>query len=159
MQDEAKRPSKAIIAIIVVVLLAAAAAGSVYLVNSNKQTSSDSTTTSETGNTSPPTSDTARSDYKDGTYHATGEYTSPGGQESVDVELTLANEKITDVTVTPHPASGTSVQYQTEFADNFKPMVVGKSIDEVKLSRVAGSSLTSTGFNDALDQIKADAAA
>ena len=144
------------------VLLAAATAGGLYLVNSNNQTSNESTTTpastETTDATDSDTADTVGGNYKDGTYNATGDYTSPGGQESIDVKVTLADKKITDVTVTPHPASGTSVQYQTEFANNFKPMVVGKSIDEVTLSRVAGSSLTSTGFNDALDQIKADAA-
>jgi hypothetical protein len=38
-------------------------------------------------------------------------------------------------------------------------LVVGKSVDEVSLSRVAGSSLTSLGFNNALTQIKEDAKA
>ena len=157
VQDEVKKPSKAIIAIIVVVLLATAAAGGYYLMNSNNQTtgSGSTTTTTETTNTSEP--NVADGAYKDGIYTATGEYTSPGGQESIDVKVTLADKKIADVTVTPHPASGTSVQYQTEFANNFKPLVVGKAIDEVKLSRVAGSSLTSGGFNDAINQIKADA--
>lgn len=160
VQDETKKPSKAIVAIIVVVLLAVAAAGSFYLVNSNKSTTESETAPTTTNNqTTDTTSDTTASKFKDGTYSATGDYTSPGGQESIDVELTLAGNKITDVTVTPHPAAGTSVQYQTEFADNFKPLVVGKAINEVSLSRVAGSSLTSTGFNDALDQIKTDAAA
>jgi hypothetical protein len=37
--------------------------------------------------------------------------------------------------------------------------VVGKDIDEISVSRVAGSSLTSGGFNDAIEQIKAEAAA
>ncbi|WP_447589312.1 hypothetical protein [Microbacterium lacticum] len=37
--------------------------------------------------------------------------------------------------------------------------VVGKDIDDVSVSRVAGSSLTSGGFNDALETIKADARA
>lgn len=160
MQDEVRKPSKALIAIIVVVLLAAVAAGGYYLATSN-QANNESTAPSSTGTidtTESEAADGTNDAYKDGTYAATGEYTSPGGQESIDVKVTLADEKITDVTVAPHPASGTSVQYQTEFADNFKPMVVGKSIDEVTLSRVAGSSLTSRGFNDAINQIKADAA-
>ena len=37
--------------------------------------------------------------------------------------------------------------------------VVGKSIDEISVSRVAGSSLTSGGFNHAIETIKAEAAA
>lgn len=158
MQGETKKPSKAIVAIIVVVLLAAAAAGAMYMVNSNKVTDSDAPATTDQTTTETPSSDTTATEFKDGTYNATGDYISPGGQESIDVELTLAGNKITSATVTPHPAASTSVQYQTEFANNFKPLVVGKSINEVNLSRVAGSSLTSGGFNDALDQIKTDAA-
>ena len=36
-------------------------------------------------------------------------------------------------------------------------MVVGKNIDEVAITKVAGSSLTPKGFTDALEKIKADA--
>ena len=73
--------------------------------------------------------------------------------------LTLADNKITEITVTPEATNGTSKQYQTKFAGGIADEVVGKSIDDLKVSKVAGSSLTSQGFNDAIDQIKADAQA
>ena len=38
------------------------------------------------------------------------------------------------------------------------PKRVGKDIDEISVSRVAGSSLTSGGFNQAIDAIKSEAA-
>ncbi len=97
-------------------------------------------------------------DYADGTYSADGSYQSPGGQESVSVSITLDDDVVTAVTVTPHATSGNSKQYQTQFASGIAAEVVGKDIDELDVSRVAGSSLTSGGFNDALEQIKADAA-
>ena len=97
-------------------------------------------------------------DYADGTYSADGSYQSPGGEESVSVSITLDDDVVTAVTVTPHATSGNSKQYQTQFASGIAGEVVGKDIAELDVSRVAGSSLTSGGFNEALEQIKADAA-
>jgi uncharacterized protein with FMN-binding domain len=97
-------------------------------------------------------------DYADGTYTADGSYQSPGGEESVSVSITLEGDIVTAVTVTPHATSGNSKQYQSQFASGIAGQVVGKEIDSLDVSRVAGSSLTSGGFNDALEQIKADAA-
>jgi hypothetical protein len=94
----------------------------------------------------------------DGEYSADGEYTSPGGKESVGVSLTLSGDVITAVTVTPESTNPNGKKYQGEFADGIASVVVGKSIDDIKVSKVAGSSLTSGGFNDAVEQIKADAA-
>ncbi|MHD0330680.1 hypothetical protein ACY18M_17150, partial [Proteus mirabilis] len=54
---------------------------------------------------------------------------------------------------------GESREYQAKFASGFKTLVVGKKIDEVSLSRVAGSSLTSGGFNAALADIESQAKA
>ena len=98
------------------------------------------------------------STYADGTYEADGSYTSPGGQESVGVSITLEDDVVTAVTVTPHATSGNAKQFQTQFAGAISGEVVGKDIDSLEVSRVAGSSLTSGGFNDALEAIKADAA-
>src|SRR3712207_8172197 len=65
---------------------------------------------------------------------------------------TLFRSVVTAVTVTPHATSGNSKQYQTQFASGIAGEVVGKDIAELDVSRVAGSSLTSGGFNDALDR-------
>ncbi len=97
------------------------------------------------------------STYADGTYDAKGNYISPNGKEEIDVSVTLAGDVITAVTVTPEATNPTAVQYQTQFADGIAAVVVGKKIDEIDVSRVAGSSLTSGGFNQAIDAIKADA--
>lgn len=103
-------------------------------------------------------SSSGSSTYQDGTYEAKGSYTSPNGQEEIDVSLTLAGDVITAVTVTPEATNPNSVNYQTQFADGISEVVVGKDIDEIDVSRVAGSSLTSGGFNEAVETIKSDAA-
>ncbi|SMQ62935.1 FMN-binding protein [Agreia sp. VKM Ac-1783] len=111
-----------------------------------------------TSDAAPSTSAPAgSSEYKDGEYKAEGEYTSPGGKETVGVSLTLAGDKVTAVTVTPESTNPNGKKYQGEFADGIAAEVVGKSLNELKVSKVAGSSLTSGGFNDAVDKIKADA--
>lgn len=96
--------------------------------------------------------------YKDGTYTATGEYSSPAGKEEIGVTLTLVDDVITDVSVTPMATVPISVRLQADFAANYKTLVVGKKIDEVNLGKVSGSSLTPVGFNDAIAKIKLEAA-
>jgi len=107
----------------------------------------------------PNTTDTTATmtTYKDGVYTATGEYVSPGGPEQIDVKITLAKNVITDAVVTPKAERPKSANYQGIFTDNFKPLVVGKNINDVVLDKVSGSSLTPKGFNDALTKIKAQA--
>jgi len=102
---------------------------------------------------------TTGGDYTDGTYTETGNYTSPNGAEKVDVTLTLASNVITDVTVVGFGESPNSKQFQGEFINGIAAEVVGKNIDELSVDKVAGSSLTSGGFNRAVDAIKADALA
>jgi uncharacterized protein with FMN-binding domain len=97
--------------------------------------------------------------YTDGTYDATADYQSPNGTETIDVELTLADNVITAVTVTGHGTSPDSQHYQGEFTDGIADVVVGKDINSITVDKVAGSSLTSGGFNAAVEQIKAEAVA
>lgn len=96
--------------------------------------------------------------YTDGTYEAEGAYANPGGQSSVDVTMTIADNAVTAVEVEPG-ASGTSLSYQEQFIAGIEPEVVGKSLNDIEVTKVSGSSLTSGGFNEALAQIKSEAAA
>jgi uncharacterized protein with FMN-binding domain len=95
------------------------------------------------------------SSYSDGVYEATGQYGSL--PSSITVTVTLLDEVITDVEVTPHATNPTSLDLQRRFAAAVPKVVVGKSIDEVKVGRLAGSSGTPDGFNDAIKQIKEQA--
>jgi hypothetical protein len=97
--------------------------------------------------------------YTDGTYTADGSYATPESVETIAVTVTLEGDVITDVEVTGDPQKSESVQYQGQFIGGIADVVVGQDIDEISVSRVAGSSLTSSGFNQAIDAIKAEAAA
>jgi uncharacterized protein with FMN-binding domain len=93
--------------------------------------------------------------YRDGEYSATGQYGNL--PSSIGVSVTLDDDVITAVTVTPHATNPTSRDLQERFAEAIPQLVVGRDIDEVDVSRVAGSSATPVGFNAAIDQIKAAA--
>jgi uncharacterized protein with FMN-binding domain len=97
------------------------------------------------------------SGYKDGTYSADGNYKSPNGTETVGVQLTLAGGTVSAVEITEHPSNPNTRKFQGQFAGGIADQVVGRSLDEIKVSKVAGSSLTSGGFNQAVEAIKAQA--
>ena len=102
---------------------------------------------------------TSSSTYADGEYTASGSYTTPGGRESVTVTLTLDDDVVTALTVEGSAEQGDALRYQSEFIENISSEVVGVAIDDFDVSKVAGSSLTSGGFNDAISQITAEAQA
>lgn len=97
--------------------------------------------------------------YRDGTYSAEGMYRSPAGSEGVQVSLVLKGDVITDATYTGEATHPKSVKFQQDFGAGFKEQVVGKSIDQVSLGVINGSSLTGIGFMDAVSKIKAEAKA
>jgi len=116
-------------------------------------TAADDTTSTETTTESESTGP-----YTDGTYEASGSYQSPNGTESVDVTITLEGDIITEVEVVGNGESPDSKRYQGEFIDGIAAEVVGEDIDDISVDRVGGSSLTSGGFNEAVEEIKAEAA-
>jgi len=146
-------------------MLSAAAAASVMLLtaacgSSGSDDASDTPSSSAAPSaSSDDSSDTAASSYKDGDYEAEASYVNPGGDSKLKVELTLADNKVSKVEVTPEATDGTSKSYQEKFAGGISAEVVGKSLDDLKVDKVAGSSLTHLGFNEAVDKIKADAKA
>lgn len=97
--------------------------------------------------------------YADGTYTATGSYVSPGGQESIEVTLTLTSDVVSAVEVVSNADNPNSVRYQGEFISGIEDVVVGVPLDELEVDKVAGSSLTSGGFNQAVETIKGEAGA
>lgn len=105
------------------------------------------------------TDDAADASYADGGYEATGGYQSPNGPETIAVSVTVTDGVISAVEVTPQPTNDTTERYQGMFAGGIADEVVGKSLDEADVSRVAGSSLTSGGFQSALESIRQDAKA
>lgn len=160
---EPKRKLNPGIAALIVIVLVGVITVAVVAVR-NQTDESNTAETSQTEETTAPANGSASTNnedgtYTNGTYSETGSYISPGGRESVEVTLTIENEIITSAEVTANAASRDSKEYQDKFISGYKSQVVGKNVDEVSLSRVAGSSLTSNGFNAALELIKADATA
>lgn len=97
--------------------------------------------------------------YADGTYTADGSYATPESVETVSVTITLEDDVVTAVTVEGEPSNRESSDYQSQFIGSIADQVVGVNLDDLSVSRVAGSSLTSTGFNEAIETIKSEASA
>lgn len=166
--ESSKPPTKALIGLVVIVLLVIAATAAVVALNSAgdnandaSQTASDQPATTENSPSATVGSgDTASSSaVKDGTYDATGSYQTPGGTESIEVKISLADGVITNASITEQGKTGEAQEFQSRFASGYKSQVVGKKISDVELTRVAGSSLTPIGFNNALDEIEKQAQA
>jgi uncharacterized protein with FMN-binding domain len=161
----AKTMSTAALALSIASVLAGCAessdAGTGSTETGTSETESSESSAAESGSTESGSSSSgsSSSEYTDGTYDATGSYQSPDGTESIEVELTIVDGVVTDVAVTGNGDNPNSKRYQGEFIDAIDDEVVGKKLDDLDVDRVAGSSLTSGGFNEALDQIKAEAVA
>lgn len=96
---------------------------------------------------------------KDGSYSADGDYQSPGGLSRIGVTVTLQGGVISAVKVVPKAEDGTARQYESQFASGISGVAVGKKIEGLKVGAVSGSSLTSQGFEKALQSIEEEAAA
>ncbi|TYQ09237.1 UNVERIFIED_ORG: uncharacterized protein with FMN-binding domain [Gordonia westfalica J30] len=138
------------------VVAAMAAVGLVAGACSSDDSGSGSTTTADTSTATVAEGATGEQ-YKDGEYTAEGGYISPGGPQKVGVTVTLSNDVITAVSVDTSQTKGPSVEYQGKFAGGISDVVVGKNIDDIEVDKVSGSSLTSGGFNEAIEKIKQEA--
>lgn len=122
-----------------------------------QEITSPSGETAPAGVNSPDSREASAVSYEDGTYTMVGNYTSPGGEEELKVTLTLENGIVTESDVTVMATRPISKTRQEDFKENYSSEVVGKSIAELNLGKVSGSSLTPKGFNDAVEKIKAEA--
>jgi len=97
--------------------------------------------------------------YEDGTYSVNTSYALPnGGSHDMEVTLGIENDVVTSFQVVyDRDTSGGSTANQARFNEQAAELVVGTPVDEIALSRVGGASLTTGGFNSALEMIKADA--
>ncbi len=115
--------------------------------------------TDEASGTSEESSSTQTTDYiyKDGTYSAVSTYTTPAGPEEINVSITLKGDIISDAVVVGKATNEVSIKLQSMFIGGLKAVVVGKNIEDVVLNKVAGSSLTPKGWNEAVVKIQAQA--
>ena len=152
--EQQQGPNKAVIGIIIVVLLAGIGGGVAYLANQNDAQSNQ---TSNLGTSSSSTNMPMHANYKDGTYNANANFQTPDGIDGITVKLTISNNVITNVSADTSATSRESQQYDDAFLSSYKNEVVGKNVNDVQLDRTAGASLTSDGFNKALDEIRQNA--
>lgn len=101
-----------------------------------------------------PSQTTVITMYKDGKYDTVGDYNSPAGLESINVSLTLKDDVVTDATVVGTATNPKSKFMQSEFIGGFKTQVIGRKLEDIKLDKISGSSLTPKGFNDAVAKTK-----
>ena len=88
-------------------------------------------------------------------YEAAGSYVSPAGAENLDVKISYQGGKVVDIQMTSDTDHLASIKFQKLFIDGVKTQIIGKSLNEIgEFDKVNGSSLTATGFNQALKSIK-----
>ncbi len=96
--------------------------------------------------------------FRDGEYVGENTYPTPSGNHTITVNLTLRDDIVTAVSNSyDESLSGTSAKITERFEEIYQAEVVGKKLEEVNLSRVAGASTTSDAFNSALAEIKTKA--
>ncbi len=155
MEDQ-KQGNGAMLWVVAVVVVALLAFGGYKYMNKSSSTNAEIPLVNNV-DTTVPVATTPGSVYKNGTYSVTGSYVSPGGNEDLPVTVTLNGDLISDVNVTVGATRKESVYWQEKFIADYKILVVGKKINEVKLTKVSGSSLTPKGFMDALAKIETQA--
>ena len=75
--------------------------------------------------------------------------------ESIAVSLTIDNAIVTNLTIGHTPQDGQSRYYHDAFDGEIQSLVVGKNIKDINVSQVAGASLTSDAFMQAINKVKA----
>lgn len=136
-------------------LLASAAADNAQAITKASNDKTDAQAAA--ADTAAPTS--ATGNYKNGSYTAVGSYSSPGGTDSITIQVAVKDGIITDTSAQSGSTTRESSEYQTDFIAAYKSRVVGKKLSDIKLSRLSGSSLTPIGFNLAIDKIRLQAQA
>ena len=94
--------------------------------------------------------------YKDGDYKIKATY-GPVAEDSIDVNLSVANGDISSVQITPHPFTPISKKHMSAFSEAIPGKIVGKPLKDLHISVVAGASWTSDAFNKALDVARQEA--
>lgn len=153
MDQPRSRKKREIVATLAVLLVVVAIVAATTVAAKQSEHAASRPVTTSSVSAAKTSGSTASGDFADGAYTATGSYDSPGGTEHITVSLTLSGDTITAASVKPGATDPEAQQYQDDFIGAYKQLVVGKPLAGLHLDRVSGSSLTSQGFNDALQQI------
>ncbi len=106
--------------------------------------------------TTPTPAPAIATDYRNGTYSTQSSYRTPGGTYQINVNLTIANDKITDSTVS-FDSKGARDGYSKRFSNSYQSVIVGQDLGSASLTRVGGASLTTRAFNNAIISIRRQA--
>lgn len=145
-----------IIGTILGILVAGTALKNVQGTTQRPDTTIHPSTAESSNNSSGPgnSSSTTASSFKDGTYSASVNYIAHRHNESIQVTLKIKDNIISSSELEQSMSDRESQQYQTEFEQLYKSRVVGKKLDQVSISRIAGASDTSEAFMTAVRQIQ-----
>lgn len=123
--------------------------------DTSSDTSTEEASTEEVKAEETVTEEVASNTYKNGSYTQSGSYGSPAGSESISVTLSIADDTVSSVSVSPNATHAVSKKFQDKFAGGISGQVVGKKLSELgSIGAVNGSSLTGGGFNSAIASIK-----
>jgi hypothetical protein len=120
-------------------------------------TTQEATTTPTPQPATPSPSPAVKTKYKNGTYSATGSYSTPENTESISISVTIENDVITAASAQNTAKDRESKEYQADFISGYKAKVIGKALASLNLGNVSGSSLTPIGFNNAIAKIRTQA--
>lgn len=96
--------------------------------------------------------------FRNGTYTATASYAVPGNDvNTITTTITISNDTVTSVRNSNTAKDKKSWSYIDSFEGSIGGVVIGKPMATLKPSRVGGASLTTNGFNDALNAIRSRA--
>lgn len=104
-----------------------------------------------------PTEQVRKADWKqEGNVYTTEvAYESPGGEEANTFTIVLDKGVIKDVGVGITTNIDESIRYQKIFAAELPKIIVGRRLADLEqIDRVAGASLTTTAFNEAVSALK-----
>jgi hypothetical protein len=91
-------------------------------------------------------------------YTASVSYLTPS-RTSHDMEVTLiinSNGIVEDASIVYDNGDGFSNGHQERFDNNYRSLVVGQSLETIDLATVAGASLTTEAFNEAVAKVRAE---
>lgn len=130
--------------------------------NISSSTSNEITTTKLDDNNIQVTQDVKvindQNKYNDGKYTISITYRVPKNYtDTIIFTFDLKDDAIQNVDFTADASNRDSQQYINLFGKNYKPLVLGKKLDNLSLSNVAGASLTTQAFNESLSKLKEQA--
>ncbi|MBP6881420.1 MAG: hypothetical protein KBC35_02235 [Candidatus Pacebacteria bacterium] len=96
--------------------------------------------------------------YRNGTYSSQISFRTPEGTYSMDVTMTMNNDVITSTDIV-FDSKAARDGYTKRFNTSYQTYVIGKNLDTLNLSRIAGASLTTDAFKKAITEIKTQASA